>query len=244
MTLAAKLPLYAGVMISAVLLVACEKAVNTSAETQQGESPESPESPESSELSLDAPPLGTKIQDTFARSDASVLSDDEYQSIAWEDLELPGQGLEAIVKRYQFQIDLIPEGSSAEDAVMEQMQAELDKAPVNLALNGKKIKLPGFIAPLDIDDSKGVISEFLLVPYFGACIHLPPPPLSQTILVKPKAGQGIGLERAHEPFWVAGVITGDSTQTDLAAAGYQIKEAVIEPYISGYDHLDERSDER
>lgn len=188
------------------------------------------------EVSLDAPPLGTRIQDALGLSDDTPLADDEYQAIAWEDLEMPGQGLEDIVKKYQFQIDMIPEGSSAEKAVMKQMQVELDNAPVNPAMNGKKIRLPGFIAPLEIDDSKGIISEFLLVPYFGACIHLPPPPLSQTILVQPKEGEGIGLERAHEPFWVAGVIVSDSTKTDLAAAGYQIKDASIEQYISGYEH--------
>lgn len=222
-----KYTLYSIAIFSMLLMTGCGQEMAASNDQQQLSD---------GEVSLDAPPLGTRIEDTPALSAASSLADGEYQSIAWEDLELPGQGLDEIVKKYQFQIDMIPEGSSAEKAVMEQMQAELDKAPINPAMNGKKIKLPGFIAPLEIDDSKGIISEFLLVPYFGACIHLPPPPLSQTILVKPKEGQGIGLERAHEPFWVAGVIVGDTTKTDLAAAGYQIQEASIEQYISGYNH--------
>lgn len=178
------------------------------------------------------------VSSGVSSSDAVTPVADAYQTVDWQDLELPGQGAADIAKKYQFQIDLIPEGSPAEKAVMEQMQAELDNAPVNPAMHGKRVRLSGFIAPLEIDDSKGMINEFLLVPYFGACIHLPPPPLSQTILVKPKEGQGIGLERAHEPFWVTGVIAGESTQTELAAAGYQIKDASVSPYISGYSYSD------
>ncbi len=49
-------------------------------------------------------------------------------------------------------------------------------------LNGSKVKIPGFVIPLEGDDK--AVTEFLLVPYFGACIHVPPPPPNQIIYVK------------------------------------------------------------
>ncbi|QQZ27637.1 DUF3299 domain-containing protein [Thiothrix subterranea] len=185
---------------------------------------------EAATLPADAPALGTKIQQLTGSGAKTTSQTGEYPQIAWEDLELPGHGLEDIVKKYQPQIDAIPEGDPAEEAVMDKMQAELNTAPVNPAMNGKKIKLPGFVAPLEIDESNGMVGDFLLVPYFGACIHLPPPPLSQTLLVKPKTGKSIGMERVYEPVWVSGTIKTESTKTDLADAGYKIVDAAIEMY--------------
>ena len=42
---------------------------------------------------------------------------------------------------------------------------------VRFELNNKKIRIPGFIVPVDFDDTQ-VVTRFLLVPYFGAPIHL------------------------------------------------------------------------
>ena len=177
-----------------------------------------------------APAVGTPIKSVTQPSAAKSPQNGEYTEIEWENLELPGQGLAEIVKKYQPQIDSIPEGDPAEDAVMEQMQAELNAAPVNPELNGKKIKIPGFLSPLEVDEAKGVVKEFLLVPYFGACIHTPPPPLNQTLLVKPLEGKSIGIERMYEPVWVYGTIVTEQIHTDLAEAGYQIKDASVEIY--------------
>lgn len=181
-------------------------------------------------LPSNAPAVGTPIKSVTQPATAKSPQNGEYTEIEWENLELPGQGLAEIVKKYQPQIDSIPEGDPAEDAVMEQMQAELNAAPVNPELNGKKIKIPGFLSPLEVDEAKGVVKEFLLVPYFGACIHTPPPPLNQTLLVKPLEGKSIGIERMYEPVWVYGTIVTEQIHTNLAEAGYQIKDASVEIY--------------
>lgn len=184
-----------------------------------------------SALPADAPAVGTPIKDvTHSEAGSKPKQDGEFAEIDWEDLELPGQGLADIIKKYQPQIDSIPEGDPAENAVLEKMQSELNSAPVNPAMNGKKIKLPGFISPLEVDESKGMVKEFLLVPYFGACIHVPPPPLNQTLLVKPLEGKSIGMERMYEPVWVYGTLSTDFAHTDLADAGYQVKDASVEIY--------------
>jgi uncharacterized protein len=51
-----------------------------------------------------------------------------------------------------------------------------------LALKGKQVSIPGFMVPLEDDDNE--VTEFLLVPYAGACIHTPPPPPNQMVYVK------------------------------------------------------------
>jgi hypothetical protein len=186
------------------------------------------------DLPANAPAVGTSIEALVKPSDAELAKLNaeyaDYTEIEWENLELPGQGLADIVKKYQPQIDAIPEGDPAEDAVLEKMQSELNAAPVNPAMNGKKVKIPGFISPLEVDDAKGVVKEFLLVPYFGACIHVPPPPLNQTLLVKPVEGKSIGMERMYEPVWVYGTLAAEQIHTDLAEAGYQMRDARVEIY--------------
>jgi len=160
----------------------------------------------------------------------------EYRQISWEDLEIPGKGMDAVLAKFEKEIEAIPEGSLKEKEVLGRLQAELNSAPVNPELDKKKIKLSGFVSPLEIDEKEGVVKEFLLVPYFGACIHVPPPPLNQTLLIKPAKDQRIKLEDAYDPIWVSGVIHAESTVTKLAEAGYKISDVKIEPYT---EHLQE-----
>ncbi|KAG1652887.1 hypothetical protein GQR58_026029 [Nymphon striatum] len=92
-----------------------------------------------------------------AETEKAESNNEEYKKIDWEDLEIPGQGYGTNHRKYKRKRD---DGA---------LQAALNSAPVNPELDKKKIKLS--------DDKEGVVKEFLLVPYFGACIHVPPPPL-------------------------------------------------------------------
>ena len=175
-------------------------------------------------------------EDKSVSTASATKAEPEFKELAWEDLELPGQGLKEIMQKYQPQIDAIPEGGKGESEVMEKMQAELNSAPINPALNGKKVKIPGFITVLDAGDEKGMIKEFLLVPFFGACIHVPPPPVNQTILVKPLPGKSVGMERVFEPVWVSGTLSTQKAIVDVPQgseqvhAGYQILDGQLEIY--------------
>lgn len=215
------------ILCSALLLSACGDDKTNGLATQPSNTPPT--------LPDNAPAVGTSINSLVKPPDSELAKLKtqyaDYQELAWTDLELPGQGLADIMKKYQPQLDAIPEGGSTEDEkLMEKMQAEMNAAPVNPALNGKKIKLPGYISPLEVDDQKGTVKEFLLVPYFGACIHVPPPPLNQTLLVKPLADKSLGMERMYEPVWVYGTLSTTSVKTELAEAGYQILDAKVELY--------------
>ena len=74
-------------------------------------------------------------------------------------------------------------------------------APVVKALDGIEAKLPGYIVPLEISEA-GLVTEFLLVPYYGACIHAPPPPSNQIVYVK--TAKGVQMDELYQPFWVEG----------------------------------------
>lgn len=87
------------------------------------------------------------------------------------------------------------------------------------ALDGKQIRLGGYPVPLE-SDSQGRSIEFFLVPYPGACIHVPPPPPNQIVLVR--YPQGIALEDIYAPLWVDGPLRVEPVSNDLADAAYAL----------------------
>lgn len=151
-----------------------------------------------------------------------------YRQIMWDGLIPANFTAEAIMAKYQEELASIQDGSPEASELYTKMQEEFNSAPVNEIINEVEVRLPGFIAPLNYTDD--LITEFLLVPYFGACIHVPPPPANQTVLVTTAEGHGIKMEDSNTPIWVMGKIVTEGATTDLAAAGYNIENAIIEPY--------------
>lgn len=98
---------------------------------------------------------------------------------------------------------------------------------VNKALDGKQIKLPGFVVPLSVDKNR-MISDFLLVPYFGACIHVPPPPPNQIVYVA--MSKPMLLDSMFDPVWVTGRLTTRQASTGMASASYSLSATVVEKY--------------
>jgi hypothetical protein len=94
-------------------------------------------------------------------------------------------------------------------------------------LDGEEVRLPGFVVPLEYDANQNV-TEFFLVPYFGACIHMPPPPPNQIILVS--YPQGLELPSIYEPFTVTGTLTSTLTSNDTALSAYRIDAANVVIY--------------
>ena len=94
-------------------------------------------------------------------------------------------------------------------------------------LNGKLVKIPGFMVPLE-DGAEGV-NEFLLVPYFGACIHTPPPPPNQIIYVRMKDGEKVDVNY-WDPIWMEGDLTIESTDSPYGVVGHQMAGTKISPY--------------
>ena len=146
-----------------------------------------------------------------------------YQEIDWEDLVPAGYSREDISARFDERMAGVEPGSPEADEILVELQNEYGDQPVNPELAGNGVQLAGFVAPLTY--SGDLITEFLLVPYFGACIHVPPPPVNQTVLVSLQDGQGITIEESYGPVWVVGTLTVDGVDTDIGSAGYTINSA-------------------
>ena len=85
------------------------------------------------------------------------------------------------------------------------------------SMQGKRIRIGGYPVPLE-SDRQGRSTLFFLVPYPGACIHVPPPPPNQLLLVRyPK---GIALDDIYAPLWVEGDLQIEQVSNDLADAAY------------------------
>lgn len=100
-------------------------------------------------------------------------------------------------------------------------------APVVQALNNQQVKLPGYIVPLEVSE-EGRTTEFLLVPYYGACIHVPPPPSNQIVHIFSE--MGVRVEDLYQPYWIEGRMQVKASSSELADAGYQMEAEKIYAY--------------
>ncbi|SFR60306.1 hypothetical protein SAMN05216203_1709 [Marinobacter daqiaonensis] len=94
-------------------------------------------------------------------------------------------------------------------------------------MDGTPARIPGFVVPLKTVGDQRIV-EFFLVPYYGACIHVPPPPPNQIIHVTYKPG--FTLEALYDPIWTQGVIRTEKVENDIASSSYTMTAELIEPY--------------
>ena len=122
--------------------------------------------------------------------------------------------------------EALVDGSPEADRLMREYINAGSSAPVVNELNGLRVRLPGFVVPLDYEGTE--LSRFLLVPYFGACIHVPPPPANQIVFVK--AGEAYSLKEMFDAVWVTGTLRTQAFRNDIGYAGYTMEATDIEPY--------------
>ncbi|GAA3528343.1 DUF3299 domain-containing protein [Zobellella aerophila] len=94
------------------------------------------------------------------------------------------------------------------------------------SLDGQRVRLPGFVVPLEGDSKE--VTTFFLVPYFGACIHVPPPPTNQIVYVD--YPQGAKVDDLWEAVWVTGTLRTVGASHDIAQASYSLEGMGVEPY--------------
>ena len=94
-------------------------------------------------------------------------------------------------------------------------------------LNGVVVRIPGFMVPLE--DTETRVTEFLLVPYFGACIHVPPPPPNQMAHVLMQRNQIVEVN-LWDPIWIVGKLTIENVESPYGMVGFQVTGERILPY--------------
>ncbi len=173
------------------------------------------------------------------------VSAKEFSTVEWVEL-IPKADLDALLNPPQVIsgiVDGAPEdvlggslADSIEQAIGEAVAPSLEGQAYYNALestnikeeyDSKNIRIAGFVVPVEYGEDQR-ITEFFLVPYFGACIHLPPPPPNQIIYVKyPK---GLLIDALYDPFWVEGQLNTQIIENDLATSAYALAADAIKPY--------------
>ncbi len=112
--------------------------------------------------------------------------------------------------------------------LLRQLDVKSGQAPDSLKQHdGKRVRIPGFVVPLE--DNKNQVSEFLLVPYVGACIHTPPPPPNQVVQVKTADQKAVNVN-VTDPFWIIGDLKIANAKNQYGETSYQLRAIAVEPY--------------
>ena len=186
---------------------------------------------------------GAETQQSAA-SAAEASATIEVTTITWEDLMPEGEDelLETLYTEFyndlqnQYQgnqttlmqsqeysnlLSSIPDGSAGD--TMDQ----IGTFNVVEDLDGLAIRIPGYIVPLNFSQS-AEYEEFLLVPYFGACLHTPPPPPNQMMFVRAKPAAKVAS--IYEPVWIEGTLKTGEFLSELGNSAYELDMNKIEAY--------------
>lgn len=123
-------------------------------------------------------------------------------------------------------LNALPEEGSAGDVGMS-TSMQIGTFDTVDELNNERVRLPGFIVPFDFE-AEGTISEFLFVPFVGACIHVPPPPPNQIVYVK--SNTPVAFTSLWDPMWIEGTLTTQRHENILGNTAYTLQLDKLEPY--------------
>jgi hypothetical protein len=111
-------------------------------------------------------------------------------------------------------------------AALDRLKKLWDAAPAEPTLNGRRIRIAGFALPLERQGDR--VTEFLIVPYFGACIHTPPPPANQ--IIHARSARPLTGVKIMTPLWTYGTLAVQRGETQWGVAGYRLTVDKIAPY--------------
>jgi hypothetical protein len=191
------------------------------------------------DASSNEPQVGDKIPEprtSSNRANADRLAEAEAKAkelqargvreIGWEEL-LPEGEEERLAQLYQQQMAMLYSGGPiAEGSAADQM-IQIGTFNTVKELNQTKVRIPGYTVPFEFG-ANAEIKEFLLVPYYGACLHAPPPPPNQTVFAI--AEEPIRLRDLSQAVWLEGTLFTQTQESELADAAYTIRIDRIETY--------------
>lgn len=170
--------------------------------------------------------LKQSVTDADQPYKASGKTVNGFQEIAWESL-IP-KDWDAMAPFKGLKLDQMDDNDPRADAALWKAKKYWKQAPVDASMEGRSVRLPGFVVSLDREGE--ALKEFLLVPYFGACIHVPPPPANQIIHVK--SAKAVKDVRTMDAVWISGVIKVERSDSSMGASGYSMTAVKVEPYTA------------
>lgn len=203
------------------LLVACGPAVTGETTVSEAQTP----APAAQAQSQDREQAAADRQAAIAERIADLAARG-VQEIGWEEL-LPEGEEERLAQLYQQQMAMLYAGGPiAEGSAADQM-IQIGTFNTVADLNEKKVRIPGYTVPFEFG-ANAEIREFLLVPYYGACLHAPPPPPNQTVFAITE--EPIKLRNLAQAVWIEGTIYTQIQESELADAAYTIRVDNVETY--------------
>lgn len=151
-----------------------------------------------------------------SRTAPATISWDALVPAGWD----PTAGFEGVNP------DQLADSDPRAQQLLARMRKMWDEAPINTAMDGRAVRLPGYVVPLE--EGRDGLREFLLVPYFGACIHTPPPPANQIIHVK--LDKPSRLAKSMDAVWLTGVLRTGREKTEMGQSGYRMQASGLELY--------------
>jgi len=148
-----------------------------------------------------------------------------YREVSWDDLT--PKDWDPLKQFREMNFGALSDSDPKAIAMLQRMRETWDNAPTNIAMEGQNVRIAGYLVPLD--ETKDGLIQFLLVPYFGACIHTPPPPSNQIIEVRPK--QPSKGYRPMDTVWVSGTLRTLRSETYMGTSSYRMDALRVEPYV-------------
>src|SRR5450830_71128 len=154
----------------------------------------------------------------------SGKNDGAFREIAWESL-MP-KDWDAMAPFKGLKLDKMEDGDPRAMEALWKAKKYWKNAPIDPSMDGVSIRIPGFVVSLEREGE--ALKEFLLVPYFGACIHVPPPPANQIIHVH--SNKPVKNIRTMDAVGINGVLKVEHSDTMMGTAGYSLASVKVEPY--------------
>lgn len=172
------------------------------------------------------PKAGYRIGDQLSQPKPTAIPESSYKETNWDALIPKGSDPRQAFKGLE--LGMLRDGDPRAMDALQSLKEAWENAPVESSLRGQRIRIAGFMVPLECKGD--LVKEFLLVPYFGACIHVPPPPANQIIHVFPV--KPLKNAQTMDAVWVSGVIDLDrsDSHSPLGVSGYMMRGDVITPY--------------
>ena len=169
------------------------------------------------------------------KEESGGIKSNSFRTVEWLDL-MPKKNLDALLnppdyvsqlEEGAFEDEILTELRNLPKEIADPYQQALVSTEVIKEMDGQRIRIPGFVVPLEFGENKKV-TQFFLVPYFGACIHVPPPPPNQIIFVTSK--KGLAIKELYDPLWISGIISTSRIENDVALAAYKMVMEFSEIY--------------
>jgi hypothetical protein len=170
-----------------------------------------------------------KLGERLPQSRGEEASRPNYREIKWDELVPADWDPREIFKGIDMR--MLDDSDPRAMRALEKLREAWSNAPSNKAMNGAQIRIPGFIVPLERKGNQ--ITQFLLVPYFGACIHTPPPPSNQIIHVFPF--KPVKEAQTMDAVWASGTLEVARSETGMGNASYRLRADLVAPYRAPAD---------